>query len=195
MTQFGLVVRFALKPGRAEEFDAVMRDTVAGIAANERRTLAYAVHELDGEPDVRIFYELYSDEDALAEHESQTTTRAFLDRVDDFVTSAEGSACISSRRPASTASLPTQGEDLGAVVGDRDRVLAVGRAAAGGAAQRPAVVVGDQLVGVGHDPRLEREQQSGAQPVAAAGAPSLETCGSWCIVDPMPWPPNSVLIG
>ncbi len=89
MTQFGLVVRFALKPGRAEEFDAVMRDTVAGIAANEPHTLAYAVHELDGEPDVRIFYELYRDEDALAEHESQATTRAFLDRVDDFITGAE----------------------------------------------------------------------------------------------------------
>jgi quinol monooxygenase YgiN len=47
------------------------------------------VHALDGEPDVRIFYELYASEAALAEHESQATTRAFLDRVDDFVTSVE----------------------------------------------------------------------------------------------------------
>ena len=74
MSQFGLVVRFALRPGRAEAFDALMRDTVAGIAAHEPRTLAYAVHALAGEPDVRIFYELYTSEDALAEHESQTTT-------------------------------------------------------------------------------------------------------------------------
>ncbi len=87
MSQFGLVVRFALRPGRAEAFDALMRDTVAGIAAHEPRTLAYAVHALAGEPDVRIFYELYTSEDALAEHESQTTTRYFLDRVDDYVTS------------------------------------------------------------------------------------------------------------
>ena len=65
------------------------RDTVAGIAAHEPRTLAYAVHALAGEPDVRIFYELYTSEDALAEHESQTTTRYFLDRVDDFVTSVD----------------------------------------------------------------------------------------------------------
>ncbi|GAA4124779.1 hypothetical protein GCM10022415_31170 [Knoellia locipacati] len=89
MSQFGLVVRFALRPGRAEAFDALMRDTVAGIADNEPRTLAYAVHTLDGEPDVRIFYELYSSEDALAEHESQPTTRYFLDRVEDYVTSID----------------------------------------------------------------------------------------------------------
>lgn len=89
MSQFGLVVRFALRPGRAEEFDALLRDTVAGIAAHEPRTLAYAVHALDGEPDVRILYELYASEDALVEHEAQTTTRHFLDRVDDYVTSVD----------------------------------------------------------------------------------------------------------
>ena len=53
MSQFGLVVRFALKPGCAEAFDALMRETVAGIAAHEPRTLAYAVHALEAEPDVR----------------------------------------------------------------------------------------------------------------------------------------------
>lgn len=89
MSPFGLVVRFALKPGRADAFDALVRDTVTGIAANEPRTLAYAVHALDGEPDIRIFYELYASEAALAEHESQTTTRSFLDLVDDYVTSVE----------------------------------------------------------------------------------------------------------
>ncbi len=37
------------------------------------------MHALEGEPDVRIFYELYDDEAALDEHEAQPTTRAFLD--------------------------------------------------------------------------------------------------------------------
>ena len=89
MTQFALVVRFTLKPGRAKEFDAMMRSTVAGIAAHEPDTLAYAVHELEGEPDVRIFYELYTSEAGLATHESQPTTRAFLDGVDDIATNVE----------------------------------------------------------------------------------------------------------
>lgn len=89
MAQFGLVVRFTLKPGRAQAFDTMMRETVAGIAAHEPRTLAYAVHELEGEPDVRIFYELYATEDALDEHEAQPTTRRFLDRVEEFTTGME----------------------------------------------------------------------------------------------------------
>ncbi|MEO7061064.1 MAG: antibiotic biosynthesis monooxygenase [Lapillicoccus sp.] len=89
MSPFGLVVRFTLKPGQAEAFDALMRDTVAGIAEHEPRTLAYVVHALDGDPGVRIFYELYTSEEALAEHESQTTTRHFLDRVDDYVSGVE----------------------------------------------------------------------------------------------------------
>lgn len=89
MSQFGLVVRFTLRPGRAEAFDALMRETVAGIAAHEPHTLAYAVHALEGEPDVRIFYELYTSEEALAEHESQPTTRRFLDAVDEYVSRIE----------------------------------------------------------------------------------------------------------
>ena len=89
MSQLGLVVRFTLKPGRAEAFDAVMRETVEGIAAHEPRTLAYLVHAPEGEPDVRVFYELYASDEALAEHESQPTTRAFLDRVDEFASSVE----------------------------------------------------------------------------------------------------------
>ncbi|MEO7421975.1 MAG: antibiotic biosynthesis monooxygenase [Ornithinibacter sp.] len=68
MSELGLVVRFVLKPGRAREFDALMSDTVAGIASHEPNTLVYAVHALVDEPDVRIFYELYTNEAALAEH-------------------------------------------------------------------------------------------------------------------------------
>lgn len=89
MSSFGLVVRFTLKPGQAQAFDALMHDTVAGIAAHEPRTLTYVVHALDDDPGVRIFYEMYTSEEALAEHESQTTTRYFLDRVDDYVTGVE----------------------------------------------------------------------------------------------------------
>jgi quinol monooxygenase YgiN len=89
MSGFGLVVRFELKPGRAAEFDAMARSAVAGIAAHEPRTLTYAVHALADEPDVRIFYELYASEEALAEHELQATTRDFLDRVGDHVTSVD----------------------------------------------------------------------------------------------------------
>jgi quinol monooxygenase YgiN len=84
---FGLVVRFVLKPGTAQAFDVLMRRTVEGIDTAEPNTLVYAVHSVDGEPDVRVFYELYRTEGALAEHEAQPTTRYFLDHRDDFVES------------------------------------------------------------------------------------------------------------
>jgi quinol monooxygenase YgiN len=84
---FGLVVRFVLKPGTGEGFDALMRETLVGIRDAEPNTLMYAVHAVQGEPDVRVFYELYRSVDALAEHEAQPTTGFFLDRRDEFVAS------------------------------------------------------------------------------------------------------------
>ena len=89
MSPFGLVVRFTLRPGGAEQFDALAREAVTGIAAHEPRTLAYAVHTVEGEPDLRVFYELYADEDAWREHEGQPTTRSFLDSVQAHVLGAE----------------------------------------------------------------------------------------------------------
>lgn len=75
-------------------------------------------------------------------------------------------------------------------------MLAVCCTSPGCAAQRPPVVgVGDQTVGVGHHPRFEREQQAGAQHMyPSAVRPAFGTCGSWCMAEPMPWPPNSVLM-
>ena len=87
MEPFGLVVRFVLKPGTAQAFDALLRRTVEGITTAEPNTLMYVVHSVEGEPDVRVFYELYRTEGALAEHEDQPTTRYFLDHRDDFVES------------------------------------------------------------------------------------------------------------
>ena len=58
-------------------------------SSDERPGARQHPEECEAEPDVRIFYELYADEDALAEHEAQATTRYFLDRVGDYVTSTD----------------------------------------------------------------------------------------------------------
>ena len=75
---FGLVVRFALKHGAGEAFDHLTSQTVEQIRANEPGTLLYAVHRVEGDPDARLFYELYRDRAAFDDHEAQPHTRRFL---------------------------------------------------------------------------------------------------------------------
>jgi quinol monooxygenase YgiN len=75
---FGLVVRFALKQGAGEAFDRLTSQTVEQIRAHEPGTLVYAVHRVEGDPDARLFYELYRDRAAFDYHEAQPHTRTFL---------------------------------------------------------------------------------------------------------------------
>jgi quinol monooxygenase YgiN len=75
---FALVVRFTVRPGVEDEFDALVAETVAGIRDGEPGTLVYATHLVDGEPRQRIFYELYRDRAAFDDHESAAHTRRFL---------------------------------------------------------------------------------------------------------------------
>jgi quinol monooxygenase YgiN len=75
---FGLVVRFTLKDGAAGDFDQLVEATVPKIHVHEPGTLIYTVHQVEGEPDTRIFYELYRDRTAFENHERQDHTRHFL---------------------------------------------------------------------------------------------------------------------
>jgi quinol monooxygenase YgiN len=75
-----LVVRFDLAPGEEAAFDALMAETCRGIAAHEPGTLVYAVTRDPARPALRIFLEVYRDEAAFAEHETQPHTRRFLER-------------------------------------------------------------------------------------------------------------------
>ena len=75
---FGLVVRFHLTPGAAEGFDRLVAETVPEIAKHEPGTLIYTVHEVDGQPGQRVFYELYADRAAFDAHEQQPHTLRFL---------------------------------------------------------------------------------------------------------------------
>ncbi|MEU0784722.1 antibiotic biosynthesis monooxygenase [Streptomyces sp. NPDC006173] len=89
MSNFGLFVRFTLREGAGEAFDALMRETAAGIRAHEPGTLVYACHEVEGAPNERIFYELYVDRAAFEEHERQPHTRYFLSERSKYVEKTE----------------------------------------------------------------------------------------------------------
>ena len=78
MPQFGLVVTFNLAAGAGPGFDELVAETLPLIREREPATLVYNVHAVDGEPDMRVFYELYADRAAFDAHEQQPHTKHFL---------------------------------------------------------------------------------------------------------------------
>lgn len=76
--RYGLVVRFEVLDGHEQDFDSLIEDALVGLRSSEPGTLAYVVHEVDGAPGVRVFYELYRDEEAFRAHESASHMRRFL---------------------------------------------------------------------------------------------------------------------
>jgi quinol monooxygenase YgiN len=87
---FGLVVRFtAHNAEAAAAFDTLVGETLEGIRSQEPGTLVYVSHVPDGEPDVRVFYELYADHDAFEQHEEQPHVKRFLTERGQYLKNTE----------------------------------------------------------------------------------------------------------
>jgi quinol monooxygenase YgiN len=83
---FTLVVRFDLPDASAARaFDELTAAAVPLIRAHEPGTLVYETYAVEGEPLARVFYEVYRDRDAHAEHERQPHTTAFLTTLRSLV--------------------------------------------------------------------------------------------------------------
>jgi quinol monooxygenase YgiN len=75
---FGLVVRFNIRDEEAAaQFDALTREAVEQISAEEPGTLIYATHIVEDEPLARVFYEVYADREAFQTHEDAEHVKAF----------------------------------------------------------------------------------------------------------------------
>ncbi|MFI9772447.1 putative quinol monooxygenase [Streptomyces sp. NPDC052415] len=86
---FALIVRFTTRDAdAAQAFDALVARTLEGIR-NEPGTLVYVSHIPQGEPLVRVFYELYADEAAFQAHEDQPHTREMLRDREQYLTATE----------------------------------------------------------------------------------------------------------
>ncbi len=82
----GLVVRFEVRDEDAARlFDELTREAVAAIAEREPGTLVYATHAVRDEPLVRVFYEVYADDDAFAAHERAPHVVSFHARKDPLL--------------------------------------------------------------------------------------------------------------
>ncbi len=78
VTLFALLVRFTIRAGHEDAFDALVAHTLAAITTEEPDTIVYASHTQAGEPSVRVFYECYRNHDAFQAHEAAPHTRRFL---------------------------------------------------------------------------------------------------------------------
>jgi len=75
---FALLVRFSVRVGHEDAFDALVAQTLAAIADDEPDTIVYASHTQAEEPSVRVFYECYRSHDAFQAHEAAPHIRRFL---------------------------------------------------------------------------------------------------------------------
>lgn len=75
---FALLVRFSVRAGHEDAFDALVAETLAAITTGEPDTIVYASHAQAGEPSMRVFYECYRNHDAFQAHEAAPHTRRFL---------------------------------------------------------------------------------------------------------------------
>ncbi|GGM73594.1 hypothetical protein GCM10012275_50390 [Longimycelium tulufanense] len=76
---FGLVVRFELRDeDSARMFDELVSEIAPKIREQEPGTLLYVVHTVADSPLSRVFYELYADQSAFEDHESQLHVKRFL---------------------------------------------------------------------------------------------------------------------
>ncbi|MFF2044145.1 putative quinol monooxygenase [Kitasatospora sp. NPDC058170] len=73
---YAVVARFDVRPGHEERFDALAAWRI-GEAAHEPGLVGYAVHRIDGEPQARVFYEIYRDHAAFLEHRANVETKRF----------------------------------------------------------------------------------------------------------------------
>jgi quinol monooxygenase YgiN len=75
---FALVVRFTVRPGAEDDFDALVAQTAVGIRNHEPGTVVYCCHRVEDQPHQWIFYELYQDRAAFEAHEATEHMRRFL---------------------------------------------------------------------------------------------------------------------
>lgn len=85
---FSIVVRFELPDeGAAAIFDELTGHVVTGIRDHEPDTLLYLTHTVEDAPLARVFYEVYRNRDAHAAHEARPEVAAFLERVQELISS------------------------------------------------------------------------------------------------------------
>jgi quinol monooxygenase YgiN len=86
VTVFALFVRFDLRPGAADGFDALVNEMLPLVRSHEPGTLVYVcTKDLAAPESARLFFELYRDRAAFDDHERQEHVARFLTARGEFV--------------------------------------------------------------------------------------------------------------
>lgn len=89
----GVVAKLTIAEGKNADFEDIGKDLMAKVKANEPGTLTYQLYKSKSDPQVYIFMEQYSSEDALKAH----------GQTDYFKAAGASSAPVSPGAPRSSS--------------------------------------------------------------------------------------------
>ena len=81
----GIVATIKVKPGAEKEFEAVAKELVAKVNANEPGCKLYALHTVDGAPSTYVFMERYADQAAVDAHRQTEYFKALGRKMGDYM--------------------------------------------------------------------------------------------------------------
>ncbi len=71
-----LLAKVTAAEGKADAMQAALAAMIAQVQANEPGVIHYAMHSVEGQPGVFMFYEQYADADAFAAHRTTEHMKA-----------------------------------------------------------------------------------------------------------------------
>jgi quinol monooxygenase YgiN len=80
----GLVATIKVKPGTGAQFEAVAKELIAKVRANEPGCKLYVLHRAEA-PDTYVFLERYVDEAAIEAHRQTEHMKSIGKRMGEFM--------------------------------------------------------------------------------------------------------------
>jgi len=81
----GVVATLKVKPGMERDFEAVAKELVAKVNANEHGCKLYALHRLDGDAPTYVFMERYVDQAAVEAHRATDYFKTLGRKMGEFM--------------------------------------------------------------------------------------------------------------
>ena len=73
-----VIAKLKVKPDQAQKFEAEANKMIAHVKANEPGTLSYILHRSTADATTYLFYEVYEDQAAFAQHGGSPAMAAFF---------------------------------------------------------------------------------------------------------------------